>query len=113
MRQTPPSLPLNAVKALALQVLCRHLHDTRKGNALWIDTTGDFSASRATNDLQSWNIEVGLKISYYCQIDPFQIQPILERLQVVLAFDIDSVYDVLDSISVRAYTAYTTPPSFI
>jgi len=72
-------------EALALQIVCGHLSRSSTASALWLDTTGDFSPLRAIDVLRSYTGQASATV--------------LERLQVALAFNIDSVYDIFDSIN--------------
>ncbi|KAH9847228.1 P-loop containing nucleoside triphosphate hydrolase protein [Lenzites betulinus] len=70
--------------ALALQLVLRHLTQVRDSSALWIDSGGDFSPERVNLMLEE-------------MITP-DAHTVLERLQVSLAFDIEAVHDVLESL---------------
>ncbi|KAL0956865.1 hypothetical protein HGRIS_002973 [Hohenbuehelia grisea] len=72
----------------ALLVVLRHLSNFPESFALWIDATGDFSAERATQLLDS------------CAGSQAECETVLDRLQVSLAFDLDSAYEALDSARV-------------
>ncbi|KJA26228.1 hypothetical protein HYPSUDRAFT_198987 [Hypholoma sublateritium FD-334 SS-4] len=68
---------------VALNLLINHLASNLEDTALWIDTTCDFSPERATQFL-----------------DATQTLPsTLERLQVSLAFDIDTIQGILETLS--------------
>ncbi|EKM58400.1 uncharacterized protein PHACADRAFT_91096 [Phanerochaete carnosa HHB-10118-sp] len=70
---------------LALQVVMRHLSLIPASAAMWIDTTGDFSADRLTPVVQSLTHHPAIATA-------------AERLQISLAFDIESMQEVLDSL---------------
>ncbi|PCH42226.1 nucleoside triphosphate hydrolase protein [Wolfiporia cocos MD-104 SS10] len=70
--------------SFALQVVLRYLAANFDSGALWIDTGGDFSVERIPPILES--IEGQAKPT------------VLERLQVALAFDIETVHDVLEQL---------------
>lgn len=55
-----PSSSICGLQALALHVILRCLVDNQHSGALWMDTTGDFSAERATQLLQSHKGEVSV-----------------------------------------------------
>ncbi|KIM84382.1 hypothetical protein PILCRDRAFT_410642 [Piloderma croceum F 1598] len=70
--------------ALAMHVVLRHLVNNPHSGALWMDTTGDFSAERATQLIQ---LHGGVDAS-----------TALERLQVSLVLDIEGAHDVLEAL---------------
>ncbi|KAF9466479.1 P-loop containing nucleoside triphosphate hydrolase protein [Collybia nuda] len=70
---------------LALHVVLRHLMQNPQSNILWMDTTGEFSVPRATELLNSFDLETPTTA--------------LERLQVSLVFDIDAAHELLDNLS--------------
>ncbi|OBZ72267.1 DNA repair protein RAD51 4 [Grifola frondosa] len=70
--------------SLALQVVLQHLVHSHEAGALWIDTTGEFSAERVSVLLQSY--------------DGQATSTALERLQVALAFDIEAIHDILEML---------------
>ncbi|KAF7975714.1 hypothetical protein HWV62_8673 [Athelia sp. TMB] len=71
--------------ALAMHVVLRHLVNNASSAALWIDTTGDFSADRAS---QLVHLHAGQAQS-----------TAMHRLQVSLVFDIEAAHDILDALS--------------
>lgn len=66
--------------ALALQIVLRYLSGCANSSAVWIDTTGDFSADRVHQIMR----------------DDGSLEA-LERLQVSLAFELEAVQGVLES----------------
>ncbi|KAH9912282.1 uncharacterized protein B0H18DRAFT_1217175 [Fomitopsis serialis] len=77
-------------------VVLRHLSSDHNLGALWIDTTGEFSADRIPPLLESYE---GCAVS-----------TTLERLQVALAFDIETAQDVLEMIRTTLSTHPDAPP---
>ncbi|KAF7794511.1 hypothetical protein EIP86_005645 [Pleurotus ostreatoroseus] len=67
---------------LALQVAVRHLSSCPDHNALWVDTTGDFSIDRVIPILQDCHGLPGVNTA-------------AARLRLGLAFDLDTLYEVL------------------
>ncbi|OJT03212.1 DNA repair protein RAD51 -like protein [Trametes pubescens] len=70
--------------ALALQLSLRHLAQVRDSSVLWIDSNGEFSPERVSMMLGQMEGELS--------------PTILERLQVSLAFDVEAVHEVLESL---------------
>ncbi|KAF4613995.1 hypothetical protein D9613_007604 [Agrocybe pediades] len=71
---------------LALNIILHHLaSQPTPGTAVWVDTTGDFSSEKALNILACRQLD----------------ENILERVQVVLAFDIDFAQALLEDLSSR------------
>ncbi|KAF8626407.1 hypothetical protein AX17_006574 [Amanita inopinata Kibby_2008] len=68
---------------LALNVVLYYLIRHGNASAIWFDTTGGFSAERATQILESHPTQQDVSV--------------LERLQVTLTFDADEVLGVLDA----------------
>ncbi|CDO71803.1 hypothetical protein BN946_scf184939.g27 [Trametes cinnabarina] len=87
--------------ALALQLVLRHLANVGNSSVLWIDSSGEFAPERAALMLDQITGE-------YSASAP-------ERLQVSLAFDIEAVHEVLESLrqtmSPRDESAYTEHPT--
>ncbi|KAH9928751.1 P-loop containing nucleoside triphosphate hydrolase protein [Fomitopsis serialis] len=81
---------------LCASVVLRHLSSDHNLGALWIDTTGEFSADRIPPLLESYE---GCAVS-----------TTLERLQVALAFDIETAQDVLEMIRTTLSTHPDAPP---
>ncbi|TFY64123.1 hypothetical protein EVJ58_g2823 [Rhodofomes roseus] len=85
--------------SLALQVVLRHLSSDHNVGALWIDTTGDFSADSIPRLLESYEGH-----------SPEAVSTTLERLQVALAFDIETAHDVLEMLrTTLSYGHQLTP----
>ncbi|KAG6828880.1 hypothetical protein H0H92_006436 [Tricholoma furcatifolium] len=80
--------------ALALNIILRHLSESEDARAVWVDTTGDFSVERAAEILKTFESEAS--------------STALERLQISLAFDIESVYNVLEQLK-SSYNVSTDP----
>ncbi|KAF5382147.1 hypothetical protein D9615_004241 [Tricholomella constricta] len=70
--------------ALALNIVIRYLAEFSDAKVLWIDTTGDFSVEQAAHLLESFQTEAA--------------STALERLQISLAFDIETAYNVLGEL---------------
>ncbi|KAH9838306.1 P-loop containing nucleoside triphosphate hydrolase protein [Rhodofomes roseus] len=85
--------------SLALQVVLRHLSSDHNVGALWIDTTGDFSADSIPRLLESYEGH-----------SPEAVSTTLERLQVALAFDIETAHDVLEMLRTTLSTHPDAPP---
>ncbi|KIP08228.1 hypothetical protein PHLGIDRAFT_23644 [Phlebiopsis gigantea 11061_1 CR5-6] len=81
--------------ALALQVILRRLSNDASSAAHWIDTAGDFSAERVSRALA--NITAL----------PFA-ETAAERLQVSIAFDVEAIHEVLETM--RTDLDYNVPP---
>ncbi|KAJ7774212.1 P-loop containing nucleoside triphosphate hydrolase protein [Mycena maculata] len=77
---------------LLLHLVLQHLVQRPQSGVLWIDTTGDFSAVRAGEILELFGIP--------------DASTALERLQVSLAFEVDTVHEVLEDLRV----SLTNPP---
>ncbi|KAI9061202.1 P-loop containing nucleoside triphosphate hydrolase protein [Trametes sanguinea] len=69
---------------LAMQVALRHLATVGDSSVLWIDSSGEFAPERVSLMLDQMNGEYTASA--------------LERLQVSLAFDIEAVHEVLESL---------------
>ncbi|KAF9791121.1 hypothetical protein BJ322DRAFT_428476 [Thelephora terrestris] len=74
----------SAATTLALQITCNQLSLHPRATVLWVDTTGDFSPAKANTVLRSTVPHEGTPTA-------------LQRLQVALAFDIDSLFEILNS----------------
>lgn len=97
----------------------RNLSSRPDHNALWIDTTGDFSIDRVVPILQSFH-----HLVYFseCHVSSYTVysrhQPGVDtaaaRLQLALAFDLDTLYEVLrpleSSYQVSYYSQRVTHP---
>ncbi|KAJ6516204.1 P-loop containing nucleoside triphosphate hydrolase protein [Mycena sanguinolenta] len=70
--------------SLLLQLVLHHLVHHPQSSVLWIDTTGDFSAARATQFLELH--------------DAPDASLALDRLQVSVAFEIDAVHEALEEL---------------
>ncbi|KAJ7638534.1 P-loop containing nucleoside triphosphate hydrolase protein [Roridomyces roridus] len=70
--------------SLLLYLVLRHLVEQPQSSVLWIDTTGDFSVTRAEEILQNF--------------DGPGASTTLDRLQVSLALEVDAVYEVLEDL---------------
>ncbi|TFY65562.1 hypothetical protein EVG20_g5526 [Dentipellis fragilis] len=70
--------------ALALHIALNHLAHYERAAAIWLDTTGELSPGRIT---QAYPAHTGPAAG-----------TALERLHISLAFDLDTVYNVLDSL---------------
>jgi len=70
--------------SLLLQLVLHHLVYHLQSSVLWIDTTGDFSAVRAAEILELYDVP-GASLA-------------LERLQVSVAFEVDAVHEVLEEL---------------
>ncbi|KZT73040.1 P-loop containing nucleoside triphosphate hydrolase protein [Daedalea quercina L-15889] len=82
--------------SLALQIVLRHLSSDHNVGALWIDTTGEFSADAIPPLLASYEGHAS--------------STVLERLQVALAFDVETAYDVLEMLRTTLSTHPDAPP---
>ncbi|OSC97693.1 P-loop containing nucleoside triphosphate hydrolase protein [Trametes coccinea BRFM310] len=69
---------------LAMQVALRHLVTVSDSSVLWIDSSGEFAPERVSNMLDQMRGEYSASA--------------LERLQVSLAFDIEAVHEVLETL---------------
>ncbi|KAL1940160.1 hypothetical protein VTO73DRAFT_9111 [Trametes versicolor] len=85
--------------ALALQLSLRHLAQVSDSSVLWIDSNGEFSPERVSTMLQ--------------QMDGDLSPNILERLQVSLAFDIEAVHEVLETLrqTLSSRSSYSELPN--
>ncbi|EIW57144.1 P-loop containing nucleoside triphosphate hydrolase protein [Trametes versicolor FP-101664 SS1] len=85
--------------ALALQLALRHLAQVNDSSVLWIDSNGEFSPERVSTMLEKMDGEVSLTI--------------LERLQVSLAFDIEAVHEVLETLrqTLSSRSSYSELPT--
>ncbi|KAI0955918.1 hypothetical protein AcV7_006457 [Taiwanofungus camphoratus] len=81
---------------LALQVILHHLSTVRDSGALWIDSTGEFSADRIPILLESCNGEA--------------VSTVLDRLQVAIAFDIEAAHEVLEALRLSLSSNTQSPP---
>ncbi|KAF7355043.1 p-loop containing nucleoside triphosphate hydrolase protein [Mycena sanguinolenta] len=70
--------------SLLLQLVLHRLVHHPQSSVLWIDTIGDFSAARAAQFLELYDLP-GASLA-------------LDRLQVSVAFEIDAVHDVLEEL---------------
>ncbi|KAI0760960.1 P-loop containing nucleoside triphosphate hydrolase protein [Trametes elegans] len=77
--------------ALALQLVLRHLIQVPDSSVLWIDSSGEFAPERVSLMLEQLGAESSSS-------------RVLERLQISLAFDIEAVHEVLESLR-RSLTA--------
>jgi RAD51-like protein 3 len=82
--------------ALALQIVIQCLLVNADSYALWIDTSGDFSAEKTAQLVRHFDIAVSDKV--------------LERLQVSLSFDIEAVHDVLEALHISLLSSRTVGP---
>ncbi|KAJ7781564.1 P-loop containing nucleoside triphosphate hydrolase protein [Mycena metata] len=82
--------------SFVLQLVLHHLVYHPHSSVLWVDTTGDFPAARASEILELFDEPDALRA--------------LERLQVSSAFEVDSVYEVLEEL--RFSFGETPPPDF-
>ncbi|KAK7049362.1 hypothetical protein VNI00_005963 [Paramarasmius palmivorus] len=82
---------------LVLNVALRALVDDPESDVVYIDTTGDFSAERAAQILASFNLAEKT------------IANALERLQIALAVDLETVQQVLQVVIHRLSTSLTPP----
>lgn len=90
-------------QALALQVVLRHLSSDYNVSALWIDTTGEFPADRMPSLIESCKGNVcnqyGVMKSVGCCSRHAQASSTaLDRLQVALAFDVETAHEVLEML---------------
>ncbi|KAF9472126.1 hypothetical protein BDN70DRAFT_938412 [Pholiota conissans] len=76
---------LNFMQTVALNLLLNHLTLNPDSQALWVDTTGNFSPDRAVQIVQAKQLSTS----------------IIERLQVTLAFDTDTVQELIEDFSQR------------
>ncbi|KAG1872111.1 P-loop containing nucleoside triphosphate hydrolase protein [Suillus tomentosus] len=83
--------------ALALQVVIQHLLCDADSCALWIDTSGDFSAEKTAQLVRHFDVAVSDKV--------------LERLQVSLGFNIEAVHDVLEALRISLSSSRTVGPT--
>jgi RAD51-like protein 3 len=83
-------------QALALQIVIQCLLANADSYALWIDTSGDFSAEKTAQLVRHFDIAVSDKV--------------LERLQVSLSFDIEAVHDVLEALHISLLSSRTVGP---
>ncbi|KAF8659060.1 hypothetical protein AX16_001932 [Volvariella volvacea WC 439] len=74
--------------AFTQYLIIRYLITSHYDGALWIDTTGDFSPEIIAHLLRSPNLAFN-----------GSIEAVLERLQVCFAFDVGTVFDVLEELS--------------
>ncbi|KAJ7047672.1 P-loop containing nucleoside triphosphate hydrolase protein [Mycena alexandri] len=82
--------------SFVLQLVLHHLVYHPHSSVVWVDTTGDFSAARASEILELFDEPDALRA--------------LERLHVSSAFEVDTVYEVLEEL--RFSFAATPPPDF-
>ncbi|KAI0671322.1 P-loop containing nucleoside triphosphate hydrolase protein [Trametes maxima] len=84
--------------ALALQLALRHLSRVDDSSVLWVDSTSDFSPERVSLMLE--------------QMGGTHSPNILERLQVSMAFDIEAVHEVLETLrqSMGTGSSYSGSP---
>ncbi|TBU41488.1 P-loop containing nucleoside triphosphate hydrolase protein [Dichomitus squalens] len=78
--------------ALALHMAIRHLSFVEDSTVLWIDSSGEFSAERVSTIIPRME-------------GPYSATA-LQRLQVSLAFDIEAVHEVLESLRQSISTAH-------
>lgn len=83
--------------ALALQIVIQHLLANANACALWIDTSGDFSAEKTAQ-----------LVRYF---DPAVSHTVLERLQVSTGFNIEAVHDVLEALRISLSSSRTVGPA--
>ncbi|KAI0733495.1 P-loop containing nucleoside triphosphate hydrolase protein [Fomitopsis betulina] len=81
---------------LALQGVLRHLASDHNVGALWMDTTGEFSADDIPPLLESY--------------EGHALNTVLERLQVALAFDVETALDVLEMLRTTLSSHPDAPP---
>lgn len=82
--------------ALALQIVTQRLADT-DSCALWIDTSGDFSAEKTAQLVRYFDVAVSNKV--------------LERLQVSFGSNIEVVHDVLEALRISLSSSGTVGPT--
>ncbi|KAF7313540.1 p-loop containing nucleoside triphosphate hydrolase protein [Mycena chlorophos] len=85
------------MQALALHLVLRHLVAEKHASMLWIDTTGDFSVPRASEVLEEMTA------------DEAEVLSTLDRLQIAQAFDVDTVFQVLESVQTSSNMPSNTP----
>lgn len=83
--------------ALALQIVIQRLLADVDSCALWIDTSGDFSAEKTAQLVRHFDVAVSDKV--------------LERLQVSLGFNIEAVHDVLEALRILLSSSRTVGPT--
>ncbi|EPT01403.1 hypothetical protein FOMPIDRAFT_1120629 [Fomitopsis schrenkii] len=81
---------------LALQFGLRHLASDHNVGALWMDTTGEFSADDIPPLLESY--------------EGHALNTVLERLQIALAFDVETALDVLEMLRTTLSSHPDAPP---
>lgn len=83
--------------ALALQIVIQRLLGDADSCALWIDTSGDFSAEKTAQLVRQLDLAVS--------------DNVLERLQVSLGFNIEAVHDVLEALHISLSSSRTVAPT--
>ncbi|KAG1882165.1 P-loop containing nucleoside triphosphate hydrolase protein [Suillus subluteus] len=81
--------------ALALQIVIQCLLANADSCALWIDTSGDFSAEKTAQLVRHFDVS----------------GKVLERLQVSLGFNIEIVHDVLEALRISLLSSRTIEPT--
>ncbi|CCM03090.1 uncharacterized protein FIBRA_05210 [Fibroporia radiculosa] len=99
--------------ALALQIVLRNLSTVFDSAALWIDTDGAFAPERIPSLLESYPGEVPLKhavtiINY--SDDEQGVGTVLDRLQIALAFDVETTQEVLEQLRFSLSSDPPVPP---
>ncbi|KAG1734176.1 P-loop containing nucleoside triphosphate hydrolase protein [Suillus lakei] len=83
--------------ALALQIVIQRLLAEAESCALWIDTSGDFSAEKTAQLVRRFDVAISDKV--------------LERLHVSLGFNIEAVHDILEALRVSLSGSGTIGPT--
>ncbi|KAG1821889.1 P-loop containing nucleoside triphosphate hydrolase protein [Suillus subaureus] len=83
--------------ALVLQIVIQCLLANADSCALWIDTSGDFSAEKTAQLVRHFDVALSGKV--------------LERLQVSLGFNIEAVHDVLEALRISLLSSRTVEPT--
>ncbi|THV07965.1 hypothetical protein K435DRAFT_959425 [Dendrothele bispora CBS 962.96] len=107
---------------LILNIVLRYLL-SQPSDILWIDTTGDFAVDRSLEILQNLMEEPQYSypptIDLDSDMDPFAPSPpslesikedALTRLHVSVAFDIQTTYEILDSLGLSTNSSATFVP---
>ncbi|OJA11134.1 hypothetical protein AZE42_02359 [Rhizopogon vesiculosus] len=83
--------------ALALQTVIQRLVADVNSSALWIDTSGDFSAEKTVQLVRHFDVAMS--------------ENVLERLQVSLCFNIEAVRDILESLRISLSSLRNVGPT--
>ncbi|KAG2157975.1 P-loop containing nucleoside triphosphate hydrolase protein [Suillus bovinus] len=81
--------------ALALQIVIQRLLSDADSYALWIDSSGDFSAEKTTQLMRYFDVS----------------DKVLERLQVSVGFNIEGVNDVLEALRISLSNSKSVEPT--